>query len=461
MATRKVKITKTTVDKLKVGETVWDTDTSGFGIRCQKKAKVYVLKKFYNGNQYWFSLGKPSEGMTVTEARDKAKKYLGQIADGEDPALIREEKKKRPTVKDLCERFLSDYADEHKKPSSIRMDKKNIQNHILPLLGKKFVSDVSLLDIDRFKMAVKDGKTAKSLSPTSRGGSPVKGGAGAANRCLSLLSKAFNLSIRWGMRTTNPVQHVQKYKENKIERFLSEKEFTALAEAINQFEKREETNAYAIAAIRLLIFTGARRSEILSLRWDAVDFDRQVLKLTDSKTGAKVIYLNPPALELLSTLSRQSQNPYVICGLKPKSHLVDVNRVWRHIRARATVSLCLQNEAIQYLVKLNNIEKETLTLKTLKSLTDNAGIELGSHLTDLRLHDLRHSFASIAVGSGMSLPMIGKLLGHRQTVTTARYAHLADNPLKEANDAIGKRLQGLMEHDNNSNIVKLDNKNET
>lgn len=456
MATRKAKLSKTIVDKLEAGETVWDTELRGFGVRCQKKEKVYIYKKYYNGQQRWFSLGKPSEGMTVTKAREEAEKIIGKIRSEKDPAQHREDLKNRPTMKDLCERFLSDYAEEHKKPSSIRMDRKNIQNHILPLLGEKFVSDVTLTDIDRFKRAIKDGKTAKPLSDSSKGGSPIKGGSGAANRCLSLLSKAFNLSIRWGIRTTNPVQHVQKYKEKKIERFLSENEFMALANAIRSFEQKEETNPYAIAAIRLLIFTGARRGEILSLRWDAVNFDRQVIKLVDSKTGAKIIYLNPPALELLSTLERQSENPYVICGLKPKSHLVDVNRVWRHIRDRATVNLCLQNETIQDLTKLNLIEDENLTLKTLKSLTDKAGIELGSYLTDLRLHDLRHSFASIAVGGGMSLPMIGKLLGHTQTATTARYAHLADNPLKEANDAIGSRIQGLMgaSKSNISRIVK-------
>jgi integrase len=445
MATRKVKINKTIVDGLKAGETVWDTELFGFGVRCQKKTKVYVYKKFYNGQQRWFSLGKPSEGMTVAQARDAAEIIIGNIRSNNDPALIREGRINRPTVKDLCERFLTDYAEEHKKPSSIRMDKKNIQNHILPLLGKKFVSDITLSDIDRFKRAVKDGKTAKPLSSTSRGGSPVKGGAGAANRCLSLLSKAFNLSIRWGMRTTNPVQHVQKYKEKKVERFLSENEFMALAEAIRTIEKREKTNPYAIAAIRLLIFTGARRSEILTLQWSAVDLDEKVIKLADSKTGAKLVYLNPPALELLSTLDRQSENPYVLCGLKPKSHLYDVNRVWKHIREQASVNLNLQNEKIQGLLNENTVDEDTIYLGKLKRLAEVEGIELSVGLMNLRLHDLRHSFASVAVGGGMSLPMIGKLLGHTQTATTERYAHLADDPLKQANDAIGLRLQGLMQ----------------
>lgn len=444
MATIKVKITKTIVDKLEAGDTVWDTELAGFGVRCQKRDKVYVYKKFYNGQQRWFSLGKPSEGMTVTKAREEAEIIIGKIRSEKDPAQHREDLRNRPTMKDLCERFLTDYAEEHKKPSSIRMDRKNIQNHILPLLGKKFVSDITLTDIDRFKRAIKDGKTAKVLFSSSKGGSPIKGGSGAANRCLSLLSKAFNLSIRWGMRTTNPVQHVQKYKEKKIERFLSENEFMALANAIRTIKQREETNPYAIAAIRLLIFTGARRGEILALRWDAIDFDRQVIKLEDSKTGAKVIYLNPPALELLSTLDKQAENPFVICGYKPKSHLVDVNRVWRHIREQATVNLCLQEPTIQKQISNDEVEEENITLKNLKSLADKEGIELGTYLTDLRLHDLRHSFASIAVGGGMSLPMIGKLLGHTQTATTARYAHLADNPLKEANDAIGKKIEAFM-----------------
>lgn len=460
MTTKKANITKTVVDRLKPGDVVWDTQTLGFGVRCQSKAKVYVLKKYYNGKQHWFSLGKQSEGITVNDARKKAEIYLGQIADGKDPAQIRENRKNRPTIAEMCERFLTDYAEEHKKPSSIRMDRKNINNHIIPLLGNRFVTDISLDDIDSFKRAVKDGKTAKPLPPDRCGGSAIMGGPGAANRCLSLLSKAFNLSIRWGWRETNPVQHIQKYKETKIERFLSETEFAALASAIKSEEDKETSNPYAIAAIRLLIFTGARRSEILTMRWNTVDFDRKVLKLDDSKTGSKVIYLNPPALELLSILEKQKDNPYVICGLKPNSHLYDVNRAWRNIRERASLNLYLQMDQIKQLIDNANLDATTLTFKTLKSLAEQASIELSPSLTDLRLHDLRHSFASVAVGGGMSLPMIGKLLGHTQAATTARYAHLADNPLKEANDLIGRRIDQLMNTKEKGNIVKLGDRNE-
>ena len=455
MATFKLSITKTVVDQLKMGDTVWDTKLSGFGVRCQKKAKVYFLKKRINGPQRWLTIGNHSDGMTVSSARKRAETLLGQIADGMDPASERESLRGRPTMNDLCERFLTDYAEEHKKPSSIRMDRKNIQNHILPLLGKRFVSDITLNDIDCFKRAVKDGKTAKPLSPTSRGGSSIKGGAGAANRCLSLLSKAFNLSIRWGMRTTNPVQHVQKYKETKIERFLSQVEFMALADALRTLERREETNPYAIAAIRLLAFTGARRSEILTLRWDVVDFDRKIIKLGDSKTGAKAIYLNPPALELLTTLERQSENPFVICGLKPKSHLYDINRVWRHVRELASVHLNMRNERIQQLLSNSAVDKGALSLNELKSMAERDNLELSVGLMDLRLHDLRHSFASVAVGGGMTLPMIGKLLGHTQATTTERYAHLADDPLKQANDAIGRRIEGLMGADRGGKIREV------
>ncbi|MBL4802237.1 MAG: tyrosine-type recombinase/integrase [Emcibacter sp.] len=460
MATRKLHITKTIVDQLLTGDTAWDTELSGFGIRCQKKAKVYVVKKFYDCKQHWFSIGKPSEGMTVATARKKAEIILGQIADGKDPAFIREAKKNRPNMKELCERFLSDYAKEHKKPSSIYMDESNIRNHILPLLGKKFVADVTLTDIDQFKRAIKDGKTSRPMPDNGKGGKAITGGTGAANRCLALLSKAFNLSIQWGWRETNPVQHVQKYKEKKIERFLSEYEFMKLAEAINTAKQRDEANPYAIAAIRLLIFTGARRSEILTLRWDAVNFELNQILLADSKTGAKQIFLNPPALELLSNLPRQKNNPYVICGLKEASHLFDVNRTWKHIREFATLSIWLEQEDVQEHIKANNHTPENTTFKQVKLLTRKEKIELPKGLLDLRLHDLRHSFASIAVGGGMSLPMIGKLLGHTQTATTARYAHLADNPLKEANDAIGRRLQGLMEQHRGVTLVKLENKNE-
>tara|TARA_R110002096_G_scaffold435828_1_gene663695 strand:- start:1679 stop:3064 length:1386 start_codon:yes stop_codon:yes gene_type:complete len=455
MATRKAKITKQTIKSLKPGEIVWDTELAGFGVRCQVKAIVYILKKRIKGTQRWLTIGKHGEPWNPDKARTRAKIILGQIADNKDPAQVRDDLKGRPTVKELCNRFMNDYAKEHKKQSSVNVDQMNIDNHILPLLGKKFVEDVTLSDVDAFKRAVKAGKTARGLLEGKTIGSPVKGGSGAANRCLALLSTAFNLAIKWGWRTDNPVSQVEKYKERKIERYLSEVEFEALAEAIQQ-EASEDSNPYPIAAIKLLIFTGARRNEILTLKWDQVDLDLGIISLTDSKTGAKPIYLNAPAKEILAYLPKQKGNPYVICGANMGAHLVNLRKPWCRTRDRATKVLWQQDPAIaDYINNYKNKHKKHPTLKLVKSLANKHKIELGGGLQDVRLHDLRHSFASVAAMGGMSLPMIGKLLGHAQATTTARYAHLADDPVKAANEAIGRRLDGLMGK-RNRNVDAID-----
>jgi integrase len=164
-----------------------------------------------------------------------------------------------------------------------------------------------------------------------------------------------------------------------------------------EIERGGAQSPFVVAAIRLLILTGARLNEILTLKWEWIDFDNSCVRLPDSKTGAKTIYLSPPAMQVLATLPRYEDNPHVICGQKKGACLVNLQKPWDAIRARAG-------------------------------------------LDKVRIHDLRHSFASIAVASGMSLPMIGKLLGHSQPQTTARYAHLADDPMKLAADQIGKKI---------------------
>jgi integrase len=295
---------------------------------------------------------------------------------------------------------------EHKKPSSVRMDERNIANHVLPLLGELYVEEVTRNDIDNFKIDLKAGKhadPAASRRSGYRGGAVVTGGPGVANRCLALLSKMFNLAERWGVRpdNTNPVRHIGKYAESKKERYLTGDEFERLATALSEAERKEAENPFVIAAIRLLVLTGARLGEILSLRWADVNFEHGMLLLGDSKTGRKTIFLSKPAMELLNRLPRLSGNPYVIVGSRHGQHLKNLQKPWGRIRGAAK-------------------------------------------LPDVRIHDLRHSFASIAAASGMSLPVIGKLLGHTKSATTERYSHLAADPLKAANEAIGQQLAKLL-----------------
>jgi integrase len=224
-----------------------------------------------------------------------------------------------------------------------------------------------------------------------------------ANRTLAVVSKMMNLAERWGLRPdgTNPCRHVEKFKEAARERYLTVEEFSRLTQALAEGEASGTEGLHAIAAIRLLILTGCRMREILHLRWEHVDFDNGRLHLPDSKTGAKTVFLSAVAQQVLRQVPRTRSNPWVIEGRLPQSHLTDLKGPWKRICARAD-------------------------------------------LKDVRIHDLRHSFAAVGAGLGLSLPMIGKLLGHSQAQTTARYAHLAADPVHEAADRIGERLAGLL-----------------
>ncbi len=230
----------------------------------------------------------------------------------------------------------------------------------------------------------------------------MRGIPGGANRTLALLSKMFNLAELWGLRPdgTNPCRHVERYRERKIQRFLSDEELARLGNALERAERDDLASCSAIAAIRLLIYTGCRSSEILGLRWEHIDQQRNLLRLPDSKTGARIVPLNAPALAVLSQLERNGF-PWVLPGRRPRSHLVNLSKPWDSIRKLA-------------------------------------------RLHGLRLHDLRHSFASVGASSGLGLPMIGKLLGHTQAATTQRYAHLADGPLRKASEAIAAHLENAM-----------------
>ena len=213
------------------------------------------------------------------------------------------------------------------------------------------------------------------------------------------MSKFFNWCEQHGYRDdfSNPTRHVEKFKEKPRHRYLSTEEQKRLGKALNQAEAENIASPYAANAIRLLSLTGARLREITHLKWDFVNFERGTLDLPDSKTGHKTIYLNAAAKDILSQIVRQADNPYVICGIIPGGPLINLQKPWSRIRAIAD-------------------------------------------LEDVRMHDLRHTFASVAAMGGMSLPMIGALLGHSQPQTTARYAHLAANPMMEASEQIGKQI---------------------
>ena len=368
----------------------------GFGLKVTPAGrKVYLVQYRLGGRKgrtRRVTIGRHGE-ITPTFARAEAKRLLGQIAAGHDPAS--ERKKSGEFLADVFDQFMAQHVRTKLKPSTAYYYELLAKTHILPRLGRLPFAEIQRQDIARFH---------HDLSATPY----------VANRTLAVLSKLFNWAERHGLRPdgSNPCRHVEKYRESRRERFLSQSELGRLGDALREAEQNKSCSPWVIAAIRLLILTGARRNEILTLRWDYVSEEHDCLLLPDSKTGRKAIRLNAPALEVLQTVPRLEGNPYVICGEKPGQHLVNLEKPWRRIRK-------------------------------------SAGLE------DVRLHDLRHSFASVAASGGQSLIVIGKMLGHSQAQTTARYAHLADDPVKAATDAVGSRIAAAMEGVDSGEVVDL------
>lgn len=382
------KITKRLVEGITPAKSdvfAWDDELRGFGLRLKPSGLRSYIVQYRNahGRSKRLTIGEHGR-LTAEEARKQARLILAEVETGADPAERREAARHAPTVEDLCARYLVEHADTRKKSRSAAEDRRMINLLILPVLRSRKVADVTRADIGRLHHSLR--KTYYQ-----------------ANRVLALISKMMNLAEKWGYRPdgSNPCRHVEKYKEAKRERFLSAEELTRLGEVLAEAECTATEFPSVITAIRLLVLTGCRLSEVLTLQWEFVDFANACLRLPDSKTGAKTVHLNAPALAVLARLERIEGSPWVIDGAKSGTHLVNLQKPWRRIRAKAGIP-------------------------------------------DVRLHDLRHSFASVAVGLGEGLPMIGKLLGHTQTQTTARYAHLAADPVKAATERVGAALVGML-----------------
>ncbi len=379
------RLTKRTVDALKANGSdavYWDGDLTGFGVRVRKSGrKTYVLQTRIDGRLRWFTIG-PHGPLTVDEARTNALEILALARKGIDPR--EKPAAPEPVMSDLGKRFLENYVPDHCKPSTRGEYRRSVELFINPAIGTLRVSEVQRKDIAELHHGLR--KT------------PYQ-----ANRTLGVLSKMFSLAEVWGWRPdgTNPCRHVKRYREHKRERFLSEEETVRLGEVLRD---AEEEMPSAVAAFRLLLLTGCRMSEIRDLKWEYVKED--FIELPDAKTGGRIVPLGPEARAVLDALPRTGDNPWVIAGRLPGSHLTDLQQPWRRIRARA-------------------------------------GLE------DVRIHDLRHSFASRALALGESLTMIGKLLGHTQVQTTARYAHLARDSIQTAaariTGSIGGNLTGETE----------------
>ena len=428
------KITKRLVEAAEVREKdyiICDDELRGFALRVLPSGKRYYIVQYRIGTRYRrMSLGE--HGVLTTEkARTKAFGLLAAVKDGQDPAGDRQQGRNAPTVAELAQRFDKEHIAVRLKPGTAREYRRNLRRFIVPAIGRLKVADVTKADIARLHHELRH--------------IPYQ-----ANRNLEVISKMYNLAELWGLRPdgSNPRRHIKKYPEEKRERYLSPAEFAALGEAISLAEQEGVEDPYAIAAIRLLIFTGCRLNEIMTLKWGYVDFEARCLRLPDAKTGARVVHLGAPALAVLSRLERRSDNPWVICGKKPGARRTDLQPPWRRFRKRATVRLWAHAQGSSgrrprpsaRSASSAASQPTTSALPRRRSRT----LDLPTGLVDVRIHDLRHSFASGAVALGESLPMIGKLLGHTQVQTTARYAHLAADPVKAAAERVSSNIAALI-----------------
>ena len=385
MANRIPKLTRRTVEALKANgaDTVyWDGELTGFGMRVRKSGrKNYVLQTRIDGKLRWFTIGQHGR-VTVDEARAAALEILAATNKGIDPRDADAKREAEPVMAELGKRFLEDYVPVHCKPSTQGEYRRSVTLFIDPAIGDMRISEVQRKHIAKLHHDMRD--------------KPYQ-----ANRTLGVLSKMFSLAEVWGLRPdgSNPCRHVKRYKERNRERFLSSEETERLGEVLREAEDEMPS---AVAAFRLLLLTGCRLSEIQFLRWDYVKDD--YIELPDAKTGGRVVPLGPEARAVLADLPREEGNPWVIRGRLPGSHITDLQKPWRRIRARAD-------------------------------------------LQDVRIHDLRHSYASRALALGESLTMIGKLLGHTQVQTTARYAHLARDSIQNAAARITGSIGGNLAPD--------------
>ena len=360
----------------------WDRELTGFGVRVYPTGgKVYVAQARGPKGPKRATVGRHGV-LTAEQARQRAALIIARVKAGESPVPepLAAMRAAGPTVGALAERFLEEYAEVRYKPGTLAWTRTVVRRYIVPEFGKLPLTAVERAQVLALHHRLHD-------APAS------------ANAVVRTLSLMYRLAADWGLvpEGCNPCHAVTKYPQRKRERFLTDEEFTRLGQVLDEAETQGGASAPALAAIRLLMLTGCRKSEILTLRWEHVTLDAAELRLRDSKTGARVISLPPMAVRLLAGLPRDPDNPWVIPGRYTGTHLRDLADAWNVIRERAG-------------------------------------------LDDVRIHDLRHSFASRALALGESLPMIGKLLGHSQVETTARYAHLAQDTVHESAARIAESL---------------------
>ncbi len=380
----KLRLSKIVVDKIAnlPAETIfWDEALPGFGVRVKiNGTKSYVIqyRTRTSGRSRRKTLGQHGPLMSFVEAKELATGLLSDVLRGADPVSDAATIRNAPTIAVLAEQYYEVHALPKKREKSVKNDRSMLDMHILSRLGTQKVSEVGHRDIQTFHNTLK--------------ATPYQ-----ANRVLSLLSKMFELSINWGMRDDNPTTGIEKFHEEKRHRWLSENELSRLGDALDTHRNQQAANA-----IRLQLLTGARIGEVLSAQWSLFDLDRGVWIKSSHHTKQKRtehLPLAKAAVALLKKIHDAQTNgsAFAFPGRSKDKPIVDLKKFW-------------------------------------KSLIADADIQ------DYRIHDNRHTHASQLVSSGMSLAIVGRLLGHTNPLTTQRYAHIADEPLRAAAEVMASKM---------------------
>jgi integrase len=367
---------------------VFDALVPGFGVRVTPAgAKIFVAQARVYGRLRRIAVGR-FPGKSVAQARADARCALHDIRGGRDPrgeqaARARALAAGSTTVAAFAERWLTEHVRPKRKPRTVADYERLLERRILPALGHLLIERVTKEDVLKLHAAMKE---------TPR----------RANYTVSTFRALMTYAEDCGLRPplTNPARRIEMYRERPRERFLSELEIGKAAEAIDGAERSGKIGPHAAAGLRLALFTGARSGEIIAIQWPHIDWDRRLVRLPDSKTNEpRTIHLSEAALEVIRTVPRVGR--FVIAGVRPDEPYKNLSRAWIVARERGG-------------------------------------------LQGVRLHDLRHSYASLAAGRGVSLHIIGKLLGHRVAATTQRYAHLARDAVAAVNDELGEAMKAAI-----------------
>jgi integrase len=380
----KQKLSKLVVEQIlpqAVDVVLWDTALPGFGVRVKPtgiRSYIVQYRDRASGSSKRMTIGQHGPLLTFNQAKMQARGILADAMRGQDPVGQRSAVRKAPSMADLAADYLERHAIPKKRPKSVRDDRAMLENTILPAVGNKKVASIERRDVESVHLCLND--------------RPYQ-----ANRVLALISKMLNLAIEWGWRRDNPAKGIQRYREEKRDRWLTDEELSRLVGILEDHPNRRAANA-----VRLQLLTGARLGEVLKAERDHFDLDRGVWTKSSHHTKQKRhehVPLSPAALALVSSIIADANpnSPHLFPGKVPGKPLQDIKRFWATALREARIE-------------------------------------------NYRRHDNRHTYASHLVSSGLSLEIVGRLLGHTNPATTQRYAHLADDPLRLATTQFSDKI---------------------